>query len=228
MNTRFHTSLAFLILLSGAMTVTSSKLIDIVSLIPDVVLDIRYATENNFTGKQVYNQARCFLQEKTAHKLKAVQDELRSLGLGIKIFDGYRPHAASKKFWELVPDERYVANPAKGSRHNRGAAIDLTLIESKTGQELEMPSGFDDFSAKAHREYETMPSVAARNCKLLETLMEKHGFVGLPTEWWHFDDQDWRAYPILDRSFEELDVDGSQSPASQTAIQDQSSLEKEL
>jgi D-alanyl-D-alanine dipeptidase len=119
------------------------------------------------------------------------------MGLGLKVWDGFRPMAAQWKFWELVPDERYVSDPRKGGRHTRGTAVDLTLI-TKEGQELLMPSEFDDFSEKAHRDYKEAPLEAIWNRELLREVMESHGFEGLPSEWWHFDLKGWKDYPPLD------------------------------
>ena len=183
-----------------------SDLVNLATVVPGIVLDIKYATDDNFTGKTVYTQAACYLRRAAAEQLVAVQAELKTKGLGIKVFDGYRPYDVQGKFWELCPDPRYVADPAKGSKHNRGAAIDLTLIDLKTGKELFMPSAFDDFTEKAHRTYESMAPEAAANCKLLEDAMTKRGFTGLPTEWWHFDFDGWQDYPLLNVSFEVLAV----------------------
>ncbi len=179
-------------------------LIEVNRVIPSITLDIRYATADNFTKHVVYPSAKCYLRQKTTLKLQRVQEELQTIGLGLKIFDGYRPKSIQKIFWSLVPDERYVADPQKGSKHNRGAAVDVTLIDLATQQELLMPSAFDDFSKKAHRDYAAMNALEARNCKLLELIMVKHGFEPLPTEWWHFDDEDWQSYDLLDISFETL------------------------
>lgn len=190
-----------------------AHLVEVVKVNHHIKLDIRYATTNNFAGKVVYPSAHCYVQEEVAQALNAVERELLQLGLGLKVYDGYRPLSVQKTFWKIVADrfpdtaerENYVANPAKGSRHNRGTAVDVTLIDAKTGKEVEMPSGYDDFSEKAHRNYEKMSSKKARkNCKLLELVMEKHGFIGLPTEWWHFDFKGWEKYPISDVSFTEL------------------------
>lgn len=126
-------------------------------------------------------------------KIAVVQEELESIGLGLKIWDGFRPMAVQWKFWELVPDERYVSDPRKGGRHTRGTAVDVTLI-TKEGQELIMPSSFDDFSEKAHRNYQGASVEAIQNRELLEKVMEKHGFVGIPSEWWHFDFVGWEDY----------------------------------
>lgn len=110
-----------------------------------------------------------------------------------------------RTFWKICPDPNYVADPAKGSKHNRGSAVDVTLVDKVTGKELVMPSEFDDFTEKAHRDYAKMPPEAGRNCKLLELIMVKHGFIPLPTEWWHFDDNNWQNYDLLDQDFDQLE-----------------------
>lgn len=168
------------------------------------VLDIRYATANNFTGKKVYPSARCFLRADISRRLQNVQAELRSKGLGLKIYDCYRPFSVQERFWSLVPDERYVSKPArengvivKSSRHNRGAAVDVTLVDAK-GRELPMPTGYDDFTSAAHRGSAKPGSQAAKNSELLEHAMAAQGFIPLSTEWWHFDGPGWEAYPPMD------------------------------
>jgi D-alanyl-D-alanine dipeptidase len=171
--------------------------IDILSLAPDVVLEIRYATANNFTGQPVYPEARCLLRRSVAQRLARVQQDLRRKKLGLKIWDCYRPLAVQKKFWELVPDPRYVADPKKGSRHNRGAAVDLTLITAQ-GTALEMPTDYDDFSKKAHRDYPGASAPARSNREVLQRAMARRGFDGLRTEWWHFDAKGWQVYPVMD------------------------------
>ncbi len=185
----------------------SAELVELIKINKTLVLDVRYATLNNFTGKKVYPSGRCFLQRPAALALNKVQRELKKHGLGLKIWDAYRPLSVQKIFWEIYPNDNYVADPAKGSRHNRGCAVDVTLIDLKTGKELEMPSCFDDFSEKAGRDYEKMDSEARKNCKLLETAMEKYGFKGLSSEWWHFDfvgvgievgKEAWKQYPVTD------------------------------
>ena len=169
---------------------------DIQSVNKNIILDMRYATENNFMGKQVYPKAKCLLQSTVAKKLSNVQQDLAQLGLGLKVYDCYRPLSIQKLMWEIVHDERYVANPATGSKHNRGAAIDLTLIDSN-GKELEMPSAFDDFTEKAHRNYTGSSVEASKNSLLLETVMKKRGFKSIPTEWWHFESPDWKKFPVM-------------------------------
>lgn len=194
----FATILAFAlfaILISGC---GRDELVELDKLIPGIALDIRYATTNNFTGQTLYPSARCFLRKRVAENLRAVQADLAAMGLGLKIFDGFRPLSVQKKMWAVFPHPGYVADPKKGSRHNRGAAVDLTLIRLSDGVELPMPTAFDDFTTKAHRDFKDLPEDVIHNRALLETLMTKHGFVGLPTEWWHFDDVNWKRYPIMD------------------------------
>lgn len=174
-----------------------SELVEIQAVAPNVKIDLKYATKDNFTGQIVYNFQRCLLLQEAALRLKEVQNELETIGLSLKIWDGFRPVAAQWKFWELVPDERYVSDPRKGGRHTRGTAVDLTLI-TKEGLELPMPSGFDDFSEKAHRTYTECSAEEMKNREFLQQIMEKHGFIGLPTEWWHFDLVGWEAYEPID------------------------------
>jgi D-alanyl-D-alanine dipeptidase len=193
--------LAIVILVSVAGCATqqrSAELVDVQQAIPGIVLDIRYATTNNFTGQQLYPFSKCFLRRAAAEKLRAAQAELATLRYGLKIFDGYRPLSVQRKMWAVFPNPGYVADPKKGSRHNRGAAVDVTLIRLADGAELPMPTPYDDFTERAHRNFKDLPEEVIRNRELLERVLTKHGFVGLPTEWWHFDDQDWRRYPLLD------------------------------
>lgn len=175
----------------------SAELVNIQSVIPQIQIELRYATSNNFTGQIVYSSYECLPLKETALRLADVQAELEQSGLGLKIWDGYRPMAAQWKFWELVPDERYVADPREGGRHTRGTAVDLTLVNAE-GKELSMPSGFDDFSEKAHRDYRGATPEEIGNRELLRTVMEKHGFSGVPEEWWHFDLVGWENYPPIE------------------------------
>jgi len=179
-----------------AKAVESSTLVDVLTVIPDIHLDLKYATTDNFTGEVVYDFQKCLLHPETAYRLKAVQSELKTMGLSLKIWDGYRTFKAQEKFWELVPDSRYVSNPKKGGRHTRGTAVDLTLV-TKEGDELPMPSAFDDFSEKAHRNYLGASKEEIHNREFLRKIMEKHGFVGLLSEWWHFDLAEWKDYPPI-------------------------------
>lgn len=172
-------------------------LVDISQAAPSILLDIRYATADNFTKTVLYPAGRCLLRRSAAEKLSQVQAGLRSAGLGLKVWDCYRPLSIQKKLWALVPDPRYVADPAKGSRHNRGAAVDLTLVDDR-GRELEMPTSYDDFSERAHRDFQGASTQAVINRGILEKYMSGKGFFGLPTEWWHFDAEGWKDFPIED------------------------------
>lgn len=174
---------------------------------PNILLDIVYATKNNFMGEVLYTQPRCFLHKNVLQALLNVADDLVKMGLGIKVFDGYRPIAVQKMMWDKIQDERFVANPYKmKGRHTRGTAVDLTLIDKK-GNELQMPTPLDSFEDRAHSDYPDLPSPILQNRFLLRKMMEKHGFTHLPTEWWHYDIKGWEdesMYPALDIPFEEL------------------------
>lgn len=169
-----------------------------------LILDIRYATDNNFTGRQVYPSARCYLRQDIAARLVKVQKLLHRQGFGLKVYDCYRPFSVQEEFWRIMPDERYVLEPVrqdgemvKSSRHNRGAAVDVTMVDRK-GRELPMPTEFDNFTEKAHRNSVAASSTARKNSRILEKAMISQGFDPLPTEWWHFDGPGWQEYPPLD------------------------------
>ena len=180
----------------------ADRLIDVGKLSAGFAVDLRYATKDNFTGIKQYPSSICCLQEGTAWKLAAANKELMKKGYRIKIWDAYRPLSIQKKMWAVMPDSRYLANPYKnGSKHNRGAAVDVTLVD-KNGRELEMPSGFDEFSNKASRNNPAMSAAAAKNLKLLTDAMTKSGFKTISNEWWHFDDAAYASYPLLDVSQE--------------------------
>jgi len=171
--------------------------------LPSATLDLRYATRENFTGQKLYSKGnQTFVRVAVGYALKKVQEELGAKGYTLKIWDAYRPYAVTKKMWELIGDERYVANPAKGSGHNRGLAIDLTLL--KDGKELNMGTGFDNFSDTAHHDFKNLPDDILQNRKLLKTTMEKHGFRALDTEWWHYSWPNDHNYDVLDLSFKDL------------------------
>lgn len=186
------------------------QLVDVRPYAPRAVFEIRYATTNNFTGKRLYPVARCFLARAVAERLRLVHDDLLKKGYRLKIYDGYRPHSVTKRMWAIVGDERYVANPKKGSRHNRGAAVDVSLCDLK-GRELPMPSAFDDFSERAHRDYRDLPMEAVQNRQILEDAMAARGFSGFATEWWHFDFRGWERYPLRDIGLGTLARRGSSS-----------------
>ena len=199
----------FLVLLTfsvfyGQQSNNIPEFVDIQKMNPSIVLDIRYATKNNFLHQAVYPQARCFLIKEAALKLNEVQKELQQLGLGLKIFDGYRPLSVQKKMWQIMPNPKYVANPARGSRHNRGCAVDLTLVDS-TGKELPMPTEFDNFTKRAHHNYMKLPANVRLNRWILKTVMMKHGFKPISSEWWHYDLIGYRKYPVMDFSFSQID-----------------------
>jgi zinc D-Ala-D-Ala dipeptidase len=166
---------------------TNQKMIHLPHWMPNLLIDLRYASNNNFTKSTIYSAyAGAYLRLPAARALQAVQNELNQQGLGLKIFDAYRPYAATKLMWNLVRDDRYTASPATGSGHNRGAAVDLTLVDLRTGLELPMPTGFDSFNDSAHHSFMNLPANVLQNRNLLKNIMEKHGFVALETEWWHY------------------------------------------
>ncbi len=182
-----------------------ARLIELITLDPTIKLDIRYATENNFVGKKVYPEARAFLQEPAAKALVKVHKKLRKEGLGLVIFDGYRPWTITKLFWEVTSEDKrkFVANPAKGSKHNRGCAVDLSIFDLKTGELIDMPSGYDEFTERASPNYSGGTELQRANRDKLRRLMEDVGFTVNPNEWWHFDYKNWEDYAIYDISFTE-------------------------
>jgi len=182
----------------------NKQLIEIKKRIPDIILDIRYAGKNNFAKQAVYKQARAFARLPVVEALKNVQNDLKKSGFGLKIFDGYRPYSVTVKFFAIASDKSFVANPKDGSRHNRGCAIDLTLIDLKTGKELEMPTPYDSFAPEAASDYTDLPSNVIKNRELLRSSMEKQGFRVLNNEWWHFDFIGWKNYELMDIPFEDL------------------------
>lgn len=183
----------------------NADLVDINKIDSTIVTDIKYATKGNFTGQIIYLSSICYVHKDAARTLSNVQKELSSMKLRLKIWDGYRSPAAQQKLWDLCaaryPDEKereqYVGNPKKGGRHTRGTAVDVTLVDEK-GNELEMPTSFDDFSTKAWTTDTTCSAEAQKNRKLLHDIMIKHGFESIKSEWWHFDLKGWQRYPPLD------------------------------
>ncbi len=187
--------------LASVKTDSSKKMVNLNKYLQPFITDWKYATKNNFTKQVLYKNPAAYMRLEAAKALGNVQKELKKKGLGLKIFDAYRPYTITKKMWEIVPDERYAANPAKGSGHNRGAAVDLTLINLKTGKELSMPTHYDDFTEKAHHSYMQLDSAILKNRQLLKDVMIKYGFVPLETEWWHY------YLPNAAERFEILDID---------------------
>lgn len=181
---------------------SNKSLIGLKNSIPLIVLELRYATTNNFMHRRMYpaKTNETYLRLPAAKALLQVQKELNRKGYGLKIFDAYRPYSVTVKFWELVHDERYVADPKKGSNHNRGVAVDLTIVDLKTGEDLNMGTGFDNFTDSAHHNFTDLPKEVLANRELLKETMEKYGFLKFDTEWWHYS---W-PYP---EKFEVLDLD---------------------
>jgi D-alanyl-D-alanine dipeptidase len=181
-------------------------LVELVSLDPSIHLDIRYATKDNLVGRPLYDEARAFLQRPAAEALVRVNRALRAKGYALLIFDGYRPWSVTRQLWDATPAAKkvFVANPAEGSKHNRGCAVDLSLVDLATGKEVVMPSGYDETTSRAYVTYDGAPKAARERRDLLRRAMEKEGFFVYPFEWWHFDYKDWKKYPILNKTFEEL------------------------
>jgi zinc D-Ala-D-Ala dipeptidase len=181
-------------------------LVELVKLDPTIKLDIRYATTNDFLGTPLYTQARAFLQRPAAEALVRANSELKTHGYGLIIHDGYRPWYVTKIFWDATPDDKkiFVANPSKGSMHNRGCAVDLSLYDLKTGQEVQMPSGYDEMTERAYADYPGGTDEERALRQLLRQAMEAQGFAVIPKEWWHFDYKDWKLYPIMNTRFEDL------------------------
>lgn len=182
----------------------NNQLVEIKKAIPNITLDIRYATTNNFMDRVMYKQARAFARKPVVASLKEIQAELNKKGLGLKIFDGYRPYAVTVAFYKQASNKNFVANPAKGSKHNRGCAIDLSLINLKSGKELEMPTPYDSFSAAAAPNYPNVKPLAKKNRDFLIRTMQKHHFKVIENEWWHYDFDSWPQYHLMDIPFEQL------------------------
>ncbi len=182
------------------------ELVEPTALDPTIRLDVRYATENNFMGARFYQEPRAFLQRPAAEALARASRRLRERGYGLLIHDAYRPWYVTKMFWDATPESQkaFVADPAAGSRHNRGAAVDLSLYWLDSGESVEMPSGYDEFSPRAYPDYPGGTSRQRWHRALLRGAMEAEGFSVYDAEWWHFDFGDWRRYPILDLRFEEI------------------------
>lgn len=188
---------------SGAPAI-EHHLVDVASLPRPPALDVRYATPSNFTGRTLYPLPKVYLQRDAAQALARVQEDLAAEGLGLKIFDGYRPLSVQWKMWNLIRDERYVSNPAVNrGRHTRGTAVDVTLIDRR-GRELPMGTGYDDFTERAHPSYPGLPPEIRKSRARLATAMTRRGFEVYPYEWWHFDLKDWKRYPVLDIGIREL------------------------
>jgi D-alanyl-D-alanine dipeptidase len=183
-----------------------ADLVELVKLDPTIKLDVRYATSNNFLGTPVYTQARAFLQRPAAEAVVRASAALRPLGYGLIIHDGYRPWYVTKMFWDATPNKQkiFVADPKEGSKHNRGCAVDLSLYDLKTGQEVVMPSGYDEMTERAYANYAGGSAEERARRAVLRKAMVAQGFEVNPTEWWHFDYKDWKQYGIGNVRFEDL------------------------
>ncbi len=185
---------------------TGQKMVSLNQMVPGIVLDLKYASSDNFMHKPMYaiGTNDTYLRVAPAEALKRVQNELNINGLGLKIFDAYRPYSVTKDFWRQVHKKNFVAHPANGSGHNRGIAVDLTIIDTRTGFELDMGTGFDNFTDSAHQKFKNFSSFILGNRALLRNVMKKYGFVMYDTEWWHYS---WPAadkFYLLDLSFQQL------------------------
>lgn len=181
------------------------ELVNLEKFIQGILLDIRYATTNNFTKAKIYNLARAYARKPVAESLKNAQAEFNRQGNGIKIHDAYRPYKATVKFYETYHDTTYVASPYRGSRHNRGCAIDMTIYNLKTGKELTMPTEYDSFKKEAWPTTPVKDPVIKKNRNLIISVMERNGFKVNASEWWHFDFVGWEKFEVMDIDFEELE-----------------------
>lgn len=182
------------------------KMTELKSAVPGILYDLRYASTKNFMHRLMYpaGTSATFLRKPAALALSEVQRSLRQQGLGLKIFDAYRPYSVTVKFWELVKDARFVAHPRNGSGHNRGAAVDLTIVQLSTGQELDMGTGFDNFTDTAHHGFAALPEMIIQNRLLLRSLMEQNGFRAYEDEWWHYSWPGAAKTELLDIPFRKL------------------------
>lgn len=184
----------------------TADLVELVALDRSIRLDIRYAGSNNFLGKPVYPEARAFLQRPAAEALVRAHRKLAPHGYGLLIHDGYRPWAITKLFWDMTSgaQREFVADPKSGSKHNRGCAVDLTMYDLATGAAVEMPGGYDEMTPRSYPDYTGGPPEARARRDLLRQVMEAEGFTVEPNEWWHFNYEDWKEYPILNIAFSEI------------------------
>ncbi len=184
----------------------STDLVELIIMDSTIHLDIRYATSNNLTGRAVYTEARAFLQRPAAETLVKVNKELKPFGYGLLVYDGYRPWSVTKVFWDITSEEnkKFVANPKKGSRHNRGCAADLSLYDLKTGKEIQMTGEYDEMSERSYKNYAGGTEEQRKVRDLLISTMENNGFKGYEFEWWHFDFNGWEKYRIQNIQFSEI------------------------
>jgi D-alanyl-D-alanine dipeptidase len=182
----------------------NNELVEIKKAIPSIVLDIRYATSNNFMKQVMYKQAKAFARKPVVEKLKKIQSSLNKKGYSLKIFDAYRPYAVTVSFYQKASDKNFVADPAKGSRHNRGCAVDLTIVDLKTKKEIPMGTPYDSFAPEAAPYFKNLSPEIIKNRTFLISIMQANGFKVLSNEWWHFDFKGWQEYDLMDIPFETL------------------------
>ena len=184
---------------------SNKRMLDVRKSLPGLTLDLRYATANNFMRLNLYPLLQTtYLRKPAVAALRKVLEELKTQNLSIKIFDAYRPYSITEKMWEMVKDDRYAADPSKGSGHNRGVAVDLTLVDMTNKSELPMGTGFDNFSDTAHNNFTALPASVLKNRAILQSVMEKYGFINLATEWWHFSLPNASSFELLNLSFDDL------------------------
>ncbi len=183
-----------------------SELVELKKLDRSIKLDVRYATTNNLFGTVFYSQPRAFMQRPPAEALVRINRKLKESGYGLLVHDGYRPWYVTKVFWDAAPEDKklFVADPSKGSRHNRGAAVDITLYDLKTGKAIEMVSTYDETTDRAHPDYPGGTSLQRWHRDLLRSAMEADGFKVFEAEWWHFDYNGWERYRIGNELFERI------------------------
>ena len=187
-----------LFLASAVVAAPDERLVEVTTHnIPGVVLDLRYATTNNITGKVLYPEAKAYLRQETIRKLRRVARELEEEGYRLVIWDAWRPASAQRALWKAKPDGKFLTPPSKISRHRRGTSVDISLAD-KDGRILEMPSEFDEFNAKADEDFSDVPKEAAKRARILRNIMFNAGFSGVPDEWWHYDLRDWADYEPIE------------------------------
>ncbi|MFZ5951495.1 MAG: M15 family metallopeptidase [Candidatus Rifleibacteriota bacterium] len=198
--------LALIIMITGNCSIKASDntgLVNLRQLIPDALIELPYATADNFVGQVLYSANEAYLVEPAAKALASVAADLREQGFRVKILDAYRPLAVQSILWKIKPDPSFVAPPTSGSRHNRGASVDITLVDADL-KEIEMPSKYDEFGPKARSYGQKLPASIQKNLETLQNAMKKYGFTTINSEWWHFDFQDWKKFRLLNVSFENL------------------------
>jgi D-alanyl-D-alanine dipeptidase len=182
------------------------RLVDLAERIPSIVLDIRYATPDNMLGEAVYPEARAFLREPVAEALAQVQESLEARGLGLCVYDAYRPYSVTVRMYEQIQDENFAAPPWRGSRHNRGCSVDVGLVKSSNGERVPLPTDFDELTPATSSRYGDLPAHVMLNRSILLATMHYYGFVNYPGEWWHFDHERWQEFDLLDLPFAAVKV----------------------